>query len=96
MCQRAHGAGFLTWVGYPENEVNIKGSTLQWFESSDRGERGFCQTCSSTVFFRGRKWPGELHITRANLGDIECEPSGHAHNESRVPWIHITDDLPTS
>jgi hypothetical protein len=24
MGQRAHGAGFVTWVGYPENEVFVR------------------------------------------------------------------------
>lgn len=91
MCQRAHGAGFVTWVGYPEDKVEVNGPTLRWFQSSDRGERGFCQTCGSTVFFKGRKWPGELHIARANLGDIDRQPAGHAHIESRVPWIEKSD-----
>jgi hypothetical protein len=95
MCQRAHGAAFVTWVGVPEDKAWIDETRLTWFESSAGAGRGFCATCGSSLFFRSKRWPGELHITRANFSDpIDREPDGHAFFDSHVSWFTVTDTLP--
>ena len=97
MCQRAHGAAFVTWVGVVASEVTIDDDRLTWFASSDKAERGFCRDCGSTLFFRSERWPGELHITRANFhGAIDREPESHAYYDSHVAWFPVTDTLPKS
>lgn len=96
MCQRAHGAPIVTWVGVPEGQFVLDaGDDLRWYHSSEEAERGFCRECGSTLFFRSTRWPGEMHIVRSNLeGEIDREPSGHAYWESRVSWLQPADDLP--
>lgn len=92
LCQRAHGAGVVTWVGTQEDSVTISdpGQRLTWYASSERGERAFCNQCGTSLFFRGIKWPGELHIARALFtGDVDRNPDGHAHEESRVDWLSV-------
>lgn len=97
MCQRAHGAAFVTWVGADASRVTIEGPTLSWHESSAKAERGFCSSCGSSLFFRSERWPGEIHITRANFrGGIHREPEGHAFYDTHVGWFPITDELPKS
>lgn len=97
MCQRAHGAAFVTWVGAAEDRVTIDDSRLMWHQSSDQAERGFCSICGSSLFFRSKRWPGEVHITRANInGDIDREPDGHAFYDRHVSWFKTSDDLPKS
>ncbi len=94
MCQRAHGAAFVTWVGAAEERVTIDDSRLSWYQSSDRAERGFCSICGSSLFFRSERWPGEIHITRVNFrGDIDREPDGHAFYDSHVSWFAVNDEL---
>jgi hypothetical protein len=95
MCQRAHGAAFVTWVGAAVERVHLEGSKLQWYRSSEKAERGFCAECGSSLFFRSRNWPGEVHIVRANFdGAIDREPQSHAFYDSRVAWFHVDDTLP--
>jgi len=95
MCQRAHGAAFVTWVGVPAQQVTITGEQLRWFASSDQAERGFCASCGSSLFFRSQRWPGQVHVTRANFhGDIDRQPEGHAFYGSHVPWVTLGDELP--
>lgn len=97
MCQRAHGAAFVTWIGYVEEDVEILDAdeNLTWFSSSEQGERGFCNQCGSMMFFRSTRWPGELHITRASVaGEIDRAPQAHAHYDTHVPWLQLGDDLP--
>jgi hypothetical protein len=97
MCQRAHGAAFVTWVGAAESRVTIQDSRLTWHRSSDKAERGFCSMCGSSLFFRSERWPGEIHVTRASFhGEIDRQPDGHAFYETHVSWFPVTDDLPKS
>lgn len=97
LCQRAHGAAFVTWVGVAGEKTRIDDTRLAWFESSDGAHRGFCTLCGASLFFRSRRWPGELHITRANfIGPIDREPEGHVFFDSHVPWFTVTDTLPKS
>jgi SAM-dependent MidA family methyltransferase len=67
MCQRSSGSAFVTWVGLDADRCAIEDAEnrLNWYRSSDLGERGFCSRCGSTLFFRSPRWSGELHVTLA-------------------------------
>lgn len=97
MCQRAHGAAFVTWVSVPESKVTLHDPerVLRWYASSSPAQRGFCSRCGSTLFFRSTKWPGELHITRANFtAPVDRHPQVHGYYETHVDWVSVADDLP--
>ena len=96
-CRRAHGAAFVTWVGVEDNRFTpLNQQSLSWYRSSEDGERGFCSSCGSTLFFRSTRWPNEIHIARANIeGDIDIEPTVHVtYGSSEVPWFEFDDPLP--
>ncbi len=98
MCQRAHGAAYVTWIGMAEDRVRIDDaqSQLRWYASSPGAERGFCARCGSSLFFRSARWAGELHIARANLdGDTDRPPSMHVSWEMHAGWssVDIHDGL---
>jgi hypothetical protein len=94
LCQRAHGAGFVTWVGVSDERFEVlAGDTLRWYGSTAEAERGFCTRCGSTVLFRSLKWPGEMHVTVANVDDpLDREPDKHVFTESRAHWIQELPD----
>ena len=99
MCRRAHGAAFVTWVGMDSTRVRIDDSeqTLRWHASSPGAERGFCSRCGSMLFFRSQRWPGEVHIVRANFdGDVDRQPQVHAFWDAHVDWVALdpNDGLP--
>ncbi|CAN5912030.1 GFA family protein [soil metagenome] len=99
MCQRAHGAAFVTWVGVEvgKSEVRDPDGVLSWYDSSDEAQRGFCSRCGSSLFFRSSRWPGELHIARAGFtGPVDRAPEGHDYYDTRVEWFAFDDDLPKS
>ena len=96
-CQRAHGAPFVTWVGFLEAHVQITspGSELRWFETAEGAGRGFCGQCGSPMFFRSPRYPGELHIARALFHTaIEQLPSANAFFSSHAPWAVGAHRLP--
>jgi hypothetical protein len=97
MCQRAHGAAFVTWVSVPAGAFSVTEgqAALKWFHSSKQAERGFCTLCGSSLFFRSEKWPGEVHIARANFdGEVDREPRVHGFYDTHVSWFTVNDALP--
>jgi hypothetical protein len=98
MCRRAHGAGYVTWVGFESSHFRLlKGDRdLQWYRSSPGTRRGFCGTCGSTMLFESERWPGEIHVALACIdGRIDRAPQAHVFYDSHVDWIPIDDSLKT-
>jgi hypothetical protein len=92
LCRRAHGAAFVTWVGMRAGDVAIEDphARLQWYASSPGAGRGFCGRCGSTLLFRSSRWPGELHVTRANIeGNVDRAPQAHAYWDTHVAWVAL-------
>jgi len=97
MCRQSHGAACVTWVGVAEEGFAITAGkrAVTWHDSSTDAQRGFCRECGSSMFFRSMRWPGEVHVTLANLvGPIDRDPEAHAYWGSHVPWFEPGDDLP--
>ena len=100
MCQKAHGAAFVTWVGFPEESVSLRdeNEALQWYNSSSGADRGFCGQCGSSPFFRSTRWGGELHIART-LIDVETGgtdaliPTKNSFFDTHVSWCKFDDVL---
>ena len=95
LCQRAHGAAFVTWVGLVADDVDLVDphGRLTWHRSSAQGERGFCNRCGTPLFFRSPRWAGELHVTRANFdGPVDREPQVHVFWDTHVDWAPLADD----
>jgi hypothetical protein len=99
MCRRAHGAGFVTWAGFPAEAVAIeKGSdALHRYRSSAQATRSFCRHCGSMLFFESGNWPGEIHVALGSLDSAAgLEPQAHAYWRDRAGWaIQDAAGLPT-
>ena len=97
MCRRAHGAGFVTWVGVLASQFTLRSGAhnLIRYRSSDHGTRSFCASCGSTLFFSTTQHPDRLDVVRANLDDTAHLPAQfHAYWNHRAPWVSVADDLP--
>lgn len=97
-CQRAHGAAFVTWVGWTTAQVTWQDpqQALHWYLAEATGaERGFCRHCGSPMAFRSPRYPGELHLARALFdGPLDRPPESHAFHASHVDWVHVAEELP--
>ncbi len=96
LCRRAHGAGFVTWVGVDQDRFTLnRDSDLSWYSSSEDSERGFCRTCGSSLFFRSERWPQQVHIALGNIhSPIDIEPAKHGCWDDHVSWLECNDGLP--
>jgi len=99
MCRRAHGAGFVTWAGFPASACHLDddAAALTWFTSSPGAERGFCARCGSSMFFRSERWPGELHVAAGVIDSpLDRAPQAHVFWSTHVGWSGVDpgDGLP--
>ncbi len=95
-CQRAHGAAFVTWVGFAEGDVKVSDpqQLLGWY-CLTKASRGFCTRCGSPMFFRSLRYPGELHVARALFHErLAQQPQTHAFFSAHVSWATLADELP--
>lgn len=96
MCRRAHGAGFVTWVGVPEGQFRVtRGADhLVGYASSKEATRSFCGACGSPMLFRSTRWPGEVHVAAGSVrGPLDRSPSAHVSFDDHVDWIVVNDGL---
>lgn len=95
LCRRQSGAAFVTWTGFDETACAIAdpAGALRWYESTPGAQRGFCTHCGSALFFRSRRWPGELHVTVASLDTpLDRTPQAHVFWDTHVDWVAFGDD----
>jgi len=95
MCQRAHGAALVTWVGIEESRFELlHANTLTWYASSAGAQRGFCSRCGTSLLFRSSRWPGEMHVVRASIAaEIDRLPEAHVFTSTRASWFPFEDHL---
>ncbi len=96
-CRRAHGAPFVTWVGFESEKFSLAANSAQlsWYVSSPGARRAFCPNCGSPLLFESQRWPGEVHVARSLIPeDLDKAPSAHVFYEEHVPWLDVSDPLP--
>lgn len=96
-CRRAHGAAFVTWVGFPETQVSVTAGedALATHESSPGTQRRFCARCGTKLFFASARWPGEVHVVLAAFDEpVDRAPSVHAFYDEHAAWLPPLADPP--
>lgn len=92
-CQKVSGAPYVTWVEFPTAQITWTGAEPTWRTSSDKGERGFCPECGSTVTFR---------FLGSDATDLACvlfddpsifAPSDELYTDSRQSWTVLNERL---
>ncbi len=97
MCQRNHGAGFVTWISVPRERLELLAGEgdLVAYASSDHGKRSFCGRCGSSLFCELTERADDVDVPLANMdGPIDRPPQFHVFADDRADWVAIGDDLP--
>jgi len=97
MCQRNHGAAFVTWLAIDRSQLDVIAgrSELVRYESSVHGTRSFCSRCGTSLFCENATHPDRVDIPLANMnGPTDRAPQVHVYVDSRADWFSITDSLP--
>jgi hypothetical protein len=96
MCRKAHGAGYVSWAGFEQDQVSFGSDVdqLAWHDSSPGAQRGFCRQCGSSMFFRSERWAGELHIALGCIdGELDRAPQANVFFDQHVDWMPIDNSL---
>lgn len=93
-CRRLSGHYWSgTSVKHPDLSLTAD-QTLTWYRSSDHAERGFCNACGSSLFYR----PIDDDHTSVAMGALDA-PTGttlrrHIFAKDKGDYYRITDDIP--
>ncbi len=96
MCQRAHGAGFVTWVGVREDGFRITAGedAVVHYRSSAHTTRSFCGLCGSSMFCNNDEHDNVIDVTVANLhGELDRVIKSHFYYDCRAGWLTVNDNL---
>ena len=95
VCRRSSGAAHTTWITVPRAAFELVRGEPATFKSSEHGERQFCPSCGSQLTFCSTSDPDEIDITLGTLDTPQSfRPDRHIHTISRLPWLHLDEDLP--
>lgn len=94
-CRRATGSPAAVLVGYALEQVAWPKEEPRPFASSPGRNRPFCPHCGSRIGFTDARLPGRIYFHVGVLDDPErFQPTCHAFDAERLPWLQIDDDLP--
>lgn len=94
-CRRNCAAPVTSFIGVPVAAFRWTGATPKTYASSPGVTRHFCDTCGTPMAFQADRYAGEIHLYAATLTAPEqFKPQFHVHYDSRLPWLHLADDLP--
>lgn len=96
-CRRAHGAGVVTWAGFPEARFElVRGADDVADHVTETGAtRSFCRRCGTPLTYRSPRWEGEVHVAVGALLEApDRPPAAHVHADRAPGWCPITDSLP--
>jgi hypothetical protein len=94
MCQKAVGNLFAALVGAPNDALVWTRGTPAVFASSDAADRGFCASCGTPLFYRGKDSP-RTGLTIGSLDDPSLAPPAvQVGMEGRLPVMDGLCTLP--
>jgi hypothetical protein len=92
-CQRAIGAGVVTWTAVNKVGFEVTKGEIKYCESSPGMLRGFCATCGSSLEGHGDDWD-EFYVTSASLDDPTiADPVTNVYLDHQQPWVKIDETL---
>ncbi|MEJ6393777.1 GFA family protein [Gymnodinialimonas sp. 2305UL16-5] len=94
-CRRITGAPVAAFAAFAPDGVDFipgKGPRKSFTKGVDRW---FCQDCGTQLCAAYDYLPGQVYVPLGLLDQAaDLPPQSHSHISSRLPWLHIDDDLP--
>lgn len=92
-CQRAIGAGMVTWVGVKPENFEVNRGEISYCETSPGVQRGFCGHCGTSLTYGGDDWT-DIGVTAASLDDPSiAKPESNVYLDHKQSWILIDKSL---
>ena len=92
-CQRAIGAGYVTWTAVKKKEFEVTKGEITYCETTPGMNRGFCGRCGSSLAGYGNSWD-DYYITSVSLDDPTlAKPVTNVYLDHQQPWVKIDETL---
>ncbi len=94
-CRRWTGAPLPAFAAFDEGTLSVEPALGAALEQVPGVQRWSCPQCGSPLVARFAYIPGQIYVPLGLLDQAANLPPGlHCHEDSRLPWLHIHDDLP--
>jgi len=92
-CQRAVGAGFVTYTAVPSDRLEIRKGEMAIYNSSSGVRRGYCRDCGTSLLYAAEGWDDPAIMT-ATLDDPSvATPSSNAYTADKLTWVMLDPAL---
>ncbi len=94
-CRKISGALYVVFAGFKKDQIELLKGVPKEYTSSGKVIRSFCENCGSPFAYSYIERPDEPFISVGTFDDASSfAPQEHIWVSQKLPWIHITDDLP--
>ncbi|MGE7993690.1 GFA family protein [Pseudomonas sp. NPDC089554] len=95
ICRRVSGAPVVTWVTLALGDFQWLNEEAQCYVAPASCRRYFCGRCGAHVALVTEHSPQSIDVTVATLDRPEdVRPNRHIWVGTRLPWLHLDEDLP--
>ena len=93
-CAKTHG-NFAAYTSVLEENIFFKSKkTLKWFNSSTKANRGFCNNCGASIFFK-RSGSKSVSISAGLFKKpTKLKTISHIYIQNKRDYYKISDNLP--
>jgi hypothetical protein len=93
-CRRSSAAPFVTWASFRRSAFRFTSGQPRELQWAGR-VRSFCSHCGTPLTFMSGPGADEVDVTVCSFDQPEIvTPADHTWVDDRLPWIHLTDELP--
>ena len=93
-CRRVTGAPVAAFAAFDEAALSVLPNEGRRVSANAGVTRTFCETCGSPVTGRYDYLPGQVYVSLGLLDQADAlAPRRHAHEDRRLKWLQIEDDL---
>lgn len=94
-CRKTSGH-YVSATQVPAGQLHItQDETLQWYQSSPQAERGFCNRCGSSLFWRHEADNGAVSVMSGTLdGPTGIKTEKHIFTAFQGDYYELADGLP--
>ena len=93
-CRRSSGAPFVTWASFVRSNFRFVAGRCREVHWAGR-LRSFCPQCGTPLTFLMDPDANEVDVTVGSFDQPALvTPEDHTWIEDRLPWVHLTDELP--
>lgn len=94
-CRRWTGGPVGAFAAFPADALTATPTLGAPFSAVEGVDRWSCADCGSPLAARFDYLPDQVYVPLGVLDQADAlAPQMHCHNDARLPWLGIQDDLP--